>query len=386
MRRKISILGATGSVGGSTLDLVTRSPDRFEVVALTAATNVASLAEAARRTGARLAVIADETRLPELQGALAGTRCRAATGREALIEAASDEAELVMAAIVGCAGLEPVMAGVEAGRTVALANKEALVTAGSLMTEAARRAGATILPVDSEHNAIFQCLAGNRSVDVARLILTASGGPFRNASAEDMAKATPEQAVAHPNWSMGAKISVDSATMINKGLELIEAHHLFGLAPERIDILVHPQSVIHSLVEYVDGSVIAQLGSPDMRIPIAHALAWPERMPTPAERLDLARIRSLDFEQPDEARFPALRLAREALADGTAAPIVLNAANEIAVAAFLDRRIGFTDIASTVQRALETITPQPPQSIADVIDIDREVREKAHEIMPLPAN
>jgi len=386
MKRSISILGATGSVGGSTLDLVSRSPDRFEVVALTAATNVASLAEAARRTDARLAVIADESRLPELQDALAGTGCRAATGRDALLEAAAGEAELVMAAIVGCAGLEPVIAAVEAGRTVALANKEALVTAGSLMTEAARLAGATILPVDSEHNAIFQCLAGNRSDDVARLILTASGGPFRNASTDDMAKATPEQAVAHPNWSMGAKISVDSATMFNKGLELIEAHYLFGLAPERIDILVHPQSVIHSLVEYVDGSVIAQLGSPDMRIPIAHALAWPERMPTPAERLDLVRIRSLDFEEPDQDRFPALRLAREALADGTAAPIVLNAANEVAVAAFLGRRIGFADIARTVERALATITPQPPLSIADVIDIDREVREKAHEIMPLPAN
>jgi len=386
VRRKVSILGATGSVGGSTLDLVTRSPNRFEVVALTAATNAAALAEAARKTAAQLAVIADEDRLPELQQALAGTNCRAATGRDALLEAAAGEAEWVMAAIVGCAGLEPVMAAVEAGRTVALANKEALVTAGSLMTEAARRAGSTILPVDSEHNAIFQCLAGNRSVDVARLVLTASGGPFRQASAEAMAAATPEQAVAHPNWSMGAKISVDSATMMNKGLELIEAHHLFGLPSERIDILVHPQSVIHSLVEYVDGSVIAQLGSPDMRIPIAHALAWPERMPTPAERLDLIRIRSLDFEEPDEARFPALRLAREALGAGTAAPIVLNAANELAVAAFLDRRIGFADIARTVERALATIEPPSPKSIGDVIDIDREVREKAHEIMPLPAN
>ena len=386
MRRKVSILGATGSVGGSTLDLVTRSPERFEVIALTAATNARALADAARATGAKLAVIADEARLPELQQALAGTSCKAASGRDALLEAAAGEAEWVMAAIVGCAGLEPVMAAVEAGRTVALANKEALVTAGSLMTEAARRAGANILPVDSEHNAIFQCLAGNRLEDVARLILTASGGPFRTASAQAMTEATPEQAVAHPNWSMGAKISVDSATMMNKGLELIEAHHLFGLPPERIDILVHPQSVIHSLVEYVDGSTIAQLGSPDMRIPIAHALAWPERMPTPAERLDLVRIRTLDFEEPDQARFPALRLAREALGAGTAAPIVLNAANELAVAAFLDRRIGFGDIARTVERALATIHPSGPRSIGDVIDIDREVREKAHEIMPLPAN
>ena len=386
MRRKVSILGATGSVGGSTLDLLCRSPDRFEVIALTAATNAASLAEAARRTGARLAVVADEARFPELQEALAGTGCRAATGKDALLEAAAGEAEWVMAAIVGCAGLEPVMAAVGAGRTVALANKEALVTAGSLMTEAARRAGATILPVDSEHNAIFQCLAGNRSQDVARLVLTASGGPFRTASAQAMAHASPEEAVAHPNWSMGAKISVDSATMMNKGLELIEAHHLFGLPGERIDILVHPQSVIHSLVEYVDGSVIAQLGSPDMRIPIAHALAWPERMATPAERLDLVRIRSLDFEEPDLDRFPALRLAREALAAGPAAPIVLNAANELAVAAFLERRIGFADIARTVERALGTIAATAPRTIADVIDIDREVREKGPEIMPLSAN
>jgi 1-deoxy-D-xylulose-5-phosphate reductoisomerase len=278
------------------------------------------------------------------------------------------------------------MAAIEAGRTLALANKEALVTAGALMMEAASRAGADILPVDSEHNAIFQCLAGNRSQDVARLVLTASGGPFRTMSADDMARATPEQAIAHPNWSMGAKISVDSATMMNKGLELIEAHHLFGLPADRIDILVHSQSVIHSLVEFVDGSVIAQLGAPDMRIPIAFALAWPERMETPAERLDLAKTGSLEFEQPDFDRFPALRLAREALEAGGAASIVLNAANEVAVAAFLDRRIGFADIAGTVARALETIAAPLPRSIEEVIDIDLEVREKTREIMPLPAS
>jgi len=385
MKRKISILGATGSVGTSTLDLIERSPDRFEVIALTAASNAAALAKAARRTGAKLAVIADESKLAELQRGLEGTDCLAATGPEALLEAAAGEAEWVMAAIVGCAGLEPVMAAVEAGRTLALANKEALVTAGSLMTDAAARAGATILPVDSEHNAIFQCLAGSRLQDVSRLVLTASGGPFRTASASDMARATPEQAVAHPNWSMGAKISVDSATMMNKGLELIEAHHLFGLPGERITILVHPQSVIHSLVEYVDGSVIAQLGSPDMRIPIAHALAWPERMPTPAQRLDLASIGTLAFEEPDAQRFPALTLSRDALMAGGAAPIVLNAANEMAVAAFLDRRIGFADIAKSVAQALDTIDLPAPDSIADVIDIDREVREKAREFMPLTA-
>jgi 1-deoxy-D-xylulose-5-phosphate reductoisomerase len=381
MTRRISILGATGSVGTSTLDLVERHPDRFEVIALTAARNVAALAEAGRRTGARLAVIDDPALLPELEERLAGSGCRAATGRDALTEAAAGEAELVMAAIVGCAGLEPVMAAIEAGRTVALANKEALVTAGGLMTSAAKRSGAIILPVDSEHNAIFQCLAGSRSVDVARLVLTASGGPFRTSSREQMAAATPEQAVAHPNWSMGAKISVDSATMMNKGLELIEAHHLFDLPGERIDILVHPQSVVHSMVEYVDGSVLAQLGSPDMRIPIAHALAYPERMETPAERLDLVKIGGLSFGAPDLERFPALRVAREALGAGAAAPIALNAANEEAVAAFLARRIGFLDIARTVEEAVARTSAAAPRSIADVIDIDRRARALAQDLM-----
>jgi 1-deoxy-D-xylulose-5-phosphate reductoisomerase len=375
-RRTLSILGATGSVGTSTLDLVARHPDRSEVVALTAARNVDALAEAALRTGARLAVIDDTTLLPRLREALSGSSCAAATGAEALAEAATS-AELVMAAIVGCAGLRPVMAAVEAGKTVALANKEALVTAGELMTGAALRSGATILPVDSEHNAIFQCLASNRAADVSRLVLTASGGPFRTASRDFMASATPEQAVSHPNWSMGAKISVDSATMMNKGLELIEAHHLFGLPSGRIDILVHPQSVIHSMVEYVDGSVLAQLGSPDMRIPIAYALAWPERIETAAERLDFARIARLDFEAPDVERFPALRIARDALEAGGSAPIVLNAANELAVASFLDRRISFLDIARVVEEALARAAPSAPRSIADVIDIDREARASA---------
>jgi 1-deoxy-D-xylulose-5-phosphate reductoisomerase len=286
-----------------------------------------------------------------------------------------------MAAIVGCAGLEPVMAAVESGRTVALANKEALVTAGALMIESAVRHGATILPVDSEHNAIFQCLAGSSSEDVAKLILTASGGPFRARTLDEMRAMTPEQAVAHPNWSMGAKISVDSATMMNKGLELIEAHHLFGLPSDRIDILVHPQSVIHSMVEYIDGSVLAQLGSPDMRVPIAHALAWPERMATPAARLDLAAIATLTFEAPDPARFPALRLARAALEAGGSAPAILNAANEIAVAAFLDRSIGFGDIAELVERVLDQADPVEPRSVAEVIDIDARAREHARQLM-----
>ena len=379
--RRISILGATGSVGTSTLDLVERHPDRFEVVALTAATNALALADAARRTGAKLAVIVDEAKLPELRDALAETDCRAATGHDALLEAAAGDAEWVMAAIVGCAGLEPVMAAVEAGRTIALANKEALVTAGSLMIDAAKRTGATILPVDSEHNAIFQCLAGNSADGVAKLILTASGGPFRTWSKADMDVARPEQALKHPNWSMGAKISIDSATMMNKGLELIEAHHLFGLPSARIDILVHPQSVIHSMVEYVDGSTIAQLGSPDMRIPIAHCLAWPERIETRAEPLDLIKIASLTFEAPDETRFPSLRLARAALESGKGEAIVLNAANELAVAAFLDRRIAFGDIARIVERAIDETNAAAPQSIAEVIAIDQSVRATVGQAM-----
>ena len=373
MTRKIAILGATGSIGKSTLDLIERNPDRFEVTAVTAATNSDALADIARRTNARLAVIADESRLGDLESRLAGTSCRALAGEQALIEA-TDEAELVIAAIVGCAGLRPVMAAVDAGRTVALANKEALVTAGSLMTDAARGSGATLLPIDSEHNAIFQCLAGSRPQDVSRIILTASGGPFRTASSDVIGTATPAQAVAHPNWSMGAKISVDSATLMNKGLELIEAHFLFGLPSEQLDVVIHPQSVIHSMVEFVDGSVLAQLGSPDMRIPIAYALAWPERMPTPARRLDLASIARLDFEEPDLERFPALRLAREALESGGAAPVVLNAANEIAVASFLAGEIRFPDIARLVQDALNRASYDRPLSIGDVLEIDKVTR------------
>ena len=372
--KKIAILGATGSIGKSTLDLIERSPDEFQVTALTAAVNASALADAARRTGAGLAVIADERRLPELEAALQGTDCRAATGEEALVEAATGDVDLVMAAIVGCAGLRPTMAAVEAGKTVALANKEALVTAGALMTEAAKASGSTLLPVDSEHNAIFQALTGSGVDYVSRIILTASGGPFRTASADNMRTATPEQAVAHPNWSMGAKISVDSATLMNKGLELIEAHYLFELPSAQIDVLVHPQSVIHSLVEFIDGSMLAQLGSPDMRIPIAYALAWPRRMPTPAQRLNLAEIGRLDFEQPDLERFPSLRLARESLEEGGAAPAVLNAANEIAVASFLKRRLAFPDIARLVEVALQENDRNAPQSIEDVFEIDRDVR------------
>ncbi|RST31078.1 1-deoxy-D-xylulose-5-phosphate reductoisomerase [Sphingomonas ginkgonis] len=383
--KRIAILGATGSIGKSTLDLVEASPDDYRVTALTAATDVDGLAAAARRTRAGLAVIADERRLDDLRSALAGTSTRVAAGRAALSEAAVADADWVMAAIVGCAGLEPVMAAVDAGLSVALANKEALVTAGTLMTRAAERSDATILPVDSEHNAIFQCLAGQNQDAVARLVLTSSGGPFRTWTAERMAGASPEQAVAHPNWSMGAKISVDSATMMNKGLELIEAHHLFAMPSAQIDILVHPQSVIHSLVEFTDGSMLAQLGSPDMRIPIAHTLAWPQRMQTRAQRLDLAAVAQLSFESPDPVRFPALRLARAALEGGGAAPIVLNAANEIAVAAFLDRRLPFGRIAALVEDALDRSTATAPTSIGDVLEIDRTTRRAADALLPAMA-
>lgn len=374
--KRISILGATGSIGKSTLDLIERSRDSFEVEALTASVNVAALAAAARRTGAKLAVIADEGRLAGLKDALSGSGCRAAAGTSALVEAATADADLVMAAIVGCAGLRPTMAAVEAGKTVALANKEALVTAGELMTAAAQRHGATLLPVDSEHNAIFQCLAGSSGKDVSRIILTASGGPFRTSSPDEIRAATPAQAVAHPKWSMGAKISVDSATLMNKGLELIEAHYLFGLPSSRLDVIIHPQSVVHSLVEFLDGSVLAQLGSPDMRIPIAYALAWPERMETPAQRLDLAAIARLEFEEPDLERFPALRLAREALEEGGAAPAVLNAANEVAVASFLDGRIQFPEISDLVEKTLERNRRPAPGSIEEVFAIDTEVRQE----------
>ena len=381
MTRKIAILGATGSIGKSTLDLVERDRERFEVMAVTAGTNSEALADIARRTNAKLAVVADEARLDELRQRLAGSDCRAASGEDALTEAATGDSELVIAAIVGCAGLRPTMAAVEAGKTVALANKEALVTAGALMTDAAKASGATLLPVDSEHNAIFQCLAGSRRHYLSKIILTASGGPFRTASLGTIASASPAQAVAHPKWSMGAKISVDSATLMNKGLELIEAHYLFGVPSDQLEVVIHPQSVIHSMVEFVDGSVLAQLGSPDMRIPIAYALAWPERMATPAQRLDLAAIARLDFEAPDLQRFPALRLAREALEAGGAAPIVLNAANEVAVASFLAGEIRFPDIARLVQEMLSDAEFDAPRSIGDVLEIDRVTRATTSAIM-----
>lgn len=377
MKRTVTILGATGSVGRSTLDLIERNRDRFEVVALTAHRDVGGLADAALRVGAAQAVIGDEGLLEELRDRLAGCGVEATAGRAAVLEAAGSGADWTMAAIVGTAGLGPTMAALSGGRTVALANKEALVSAGGIMTEAARRSGATLLPVDSEHNAIFQCFDRDHPASVRRIILTASGGPFRTRSLEEMTAATPAEAIAHPNWSMGAKISVDCATLMNKGLELIEAYHLFPLEPDSFEIVIHPQSVIHSLVEYADGSVLAQLGAPDMRIPIAHSLAWPERMETPCERLDLVRIASLDFEAPDLDRFPALGLARSALGGGAAKPAILNAANEIAVASFLAGGIGFLDIATIAGETLQSLDLPAPESVEDVLEIDREARAAA---------
>jgi 1-deoxy-D-xylulose-5-phosphate reductoisomerase len=382
MTRTISILGATGSVGEQTLDLVRRNRDDWRVVALTANCQVATLAAAAREFEAEIAVVADESCLADLREALAGSGIEAAAGRTALCEAAARPVDLTVAAIVGCAGLGPTMAAIEQGGTIALANKEALVSAGEVMTAAVSRHGATLLPVDSEHNAIFQCLQGGRIEDVRSITLTASGGPLR--LVDDLSEVTPEQAIAHPNWDMGAKISVDSATMFNKGLELIEAHHLFPVGLERIRIVVHPQSVIHSMVEYRDGSTLAQLGPSDMRVPIASCLAWPARMDTPMAPLDLTAIGELSFFAPDEKRFPATRLAREAAEAGGAAPAVLNAANEIAVEAFLKRKIAFSRIAVLVERVLaDGNHPDAPRSLSDVLMVDEASRRRATEMLEL---
>jgi len=377
--RSISILGATGSIGASTLDLLRRNSGEWKVVALTANCQSVELAKLAREFQAEIAVVGDEGCLPELREALAGTGIEAAGGPAALVEAAQREADLTVAAIVGCAGLAPTMAAIERGGLVALANKEALVAAGDVMTAAVARHGATLLPTDSEHNAIFQCLAGNDIGDVRSITLTASGGPFRCWNLEQLAAATPAQAVQHPNWSMGAKISVDSATMFNKGLELIEAAHLFPVGLDALRIVIHPQSVIHSMVEYRDGSTLAQLGPSDMRVPIASCLAWPRRMETPLAPLDLAAIGELSFHEPDEELFPATRLAREAAEAGGAAPAVLSAANEVAVAAFLAGQTKFTDIATLVARMLTRRLPPPPSSLEDVLAVDRETRARVRE-------
>ena len=375
--RSVTILGSTGSVGCSTIDLIRRDPDAFTVEALTANSNAEKLAAQAREVGARFVAIADELQYDTLKALLAGSGIEVAAGAGSVVEAASRPADWVMAAIVGAAGLAPTLAAIRRGAVVALANKEVLVCAGDLVTAEVRRSGATLLPVDSEHNAIFQVFDFDRIDAIEKIILTCSGGPFRSLERQEMSGMTPAQAVKHPNWSMGAKISVDSATMMNKGLELIEAKHLFGLPQEQIEIVVHPQSVIHSLVAYIDGSVLAQLGSPDMRTPIAYTLAWPRRMASPSPRLDLAGIAQLTFEAPDPVRFPALRLAREALIAGGSAPTVLNAANEVAVQAFLDKRIGFLDIAAIVEDALAELDVAPIDSLDDVHNFDKRARDIA---------
>ena len=385
--RKVVVLGSTGSIGLSTLSLFEESGAPVEVLALTAGRNVERLLEQALRWRPVVAVIEDETKLPALKEGLAGSGVQAAAGQAAIIEAAAMGADWVMSAIVGAAGLAPTVAAARTGAVIALANKESLVCAGPALLAIAKAAGGSVIPVDSEHSAIFQVLQPDCAHRVARLILTASGGPFRTWDKAAMAQATPEQAIAHPNWSMGAKISVDSATMMNKGLEMIEASYLFGTSEDRIDVVIHPQSVVHSLVEYADGSTLAQLGPPDMRSPIACAFAWPDRLPWPAPRLDLAAYGQLTFESPDLDRFPSIGIAREALRLGGGAPTAMNAANEVAVAAFLDRRIGFLDIAASVAGTLERMNSLGNLAVAerDAVDnammIDASARRIAAEVV-----
>ncbi|CAI9119422.1 1-deoxy-D-xylulose-5-phosphate reductoisomerase [Brytella acorum] len=375
--RSVTVLGSTGSIGGSTIDLLLSNPDHFSVRALVGGKNVQVLAEQAKALNAEFAVINDEAQGEALKALLAGTGIRTGSGRAAVLEAASIPADWTMAAITGAAGLEPTLASTRNGGAIALANKEALVCAGDVMLRAVKAAGATLLPVDSEHNAIFQSLAGAPIGSVEKIVLTASGGPFRTASLETMRAATVEMALKHPTWTMGAKITIDSASMANKGLEVIEAARIFDLAESQIDVLVHPQSAVHGMVQFRDGSLIAQLGAPDMRVPIANTLAWPYRMETNAPRLDLAMLRRLDFEAPDMIRFPALRLAREALRAGGAAPTIFSAANEIAVEAFLTRRIGFLAIGDVISASMDALGAPVVDDLDAVLHWDAEGRRVA---------
>jgi 1-deoxy-D-xylulose-5-phosphate reductoisomerase len=381
-QKSLSVLGATGSIGTSTLDLVARNRDKFSIEALTANQNVQKLASLARQFGAKMAVIGQDALYKDLKAALSGSGIIVGAGEQGLVDAANRPVDITMAGIMGAAGLRPTLEAVKQGNRVALANKECLVAAGSLFMRAVEKHKTNLLPVDSEHSAIFQALDDSPRDKIGKIILTASGGPFRCFSHEELRHVTPEQALKHPNWSMGRKISIDSATMMNKGLELIEALHLFPVGPEQLDIVVHPQSIIHSLVSYVDGSVVAQLGMPDMRTPIAYSLSWPERMQTPIEQLDLAKISSLTFESPDEQRFPALKLARQALHAGGNAPTIMNAANEIAVEAFLSERLSFPDIPSFCERVIEAVQSkigeQSPVSVEEVLNIDHNTRILAH--------
>ncbi len=394
-RRRISILGVTGSIGASTLSVIEMmGSDRVEVVAVTGNANIAGLADAARRLQAEVAVTSDPARLDALRDALAGSGVEAAAGAQALEEAAARPVDWVMSAIVGAAGLRPTLAAVRQGATIALANKECLVAAGEVFLAEIGRHGATLLPVDSEHNAIFQLIAADCRTDartegrangrapIERLLLTASGGPFRTWSLEQMAAASPRQAVAHPNWSMGARISIDSASMFNKALEMIEAGHLFGVSPDQIEVVVHRQSIIHSMVGYADGSILAHLGPSDMRVAIGYALAWPERPSLPVERIDFARLARLDFEAPDETRFPALRLAREAMRAGGLVPCVLNAAHEVALDGFIAGQIGFLDMAGLVENTISSIkVSNGATTLDDVFAADREARRTARALL-----
>ncbi len=377
MSKSITILGSTGSVGTATVDVIRSNPSEFSVYALTAHRNVSLLAQQAVEMKAQLAVIGDESLLPELKEALGSSGIKAAAGDSGVMDAASHPVGCVMAAIVGMAGLRPLMAAILSGKHVAIANKEPLVSAGALVLDAAKKSGATLLPVDSEHNAIFQVFEKDEKDKIHRIILTASGGPFRDTPLEKMEAATPEQALAHPNWSMGNKISIDSATMFNKALEVIEAHYLFSMPADKIDVLLHPQSIIHSMVEYKDGSVLAQMGAPDMRVPITHALGWPKRLDGPAQRLDFAKISGLTFGEVDDRRFPAIKLAYDALRQGQAACIAMNAANEVAVSAFLERKIGFMDIYKTVRQVVENCGNPFISGLDSVLDFDSQMRSAA---------
>ena len=385
MKTRVSILGATGSVGASALDLLRRGRERYDISALTAKRDAQKLSVLAREFGAKLAVVADTASYRELKDALAGTGIEVAAGREGLLAAANRSVDVVIAAITGAAGLEPTLAAMAPGRRIALANKECLVSAGKLFMATARARGADVLPLDSEHNAVLQALAAGPREAVEMVTLTASGGPFRTYAKERLARVTPDEALRHPTWSMGAKISIDSATQMNKGLELVEAHHLFGLAPERLDILIHPQSIVHALVAFRDGSVVAGLSVPDMRVPIGVALSWPERPAWDAPRLDLAKLASLSFEAPDPGRFPALRIARAALAAGGAAPTLLNAANEVAVEAFLAGRIGFPGIPALVETVMaqaESDGLREPASVEEALAVDHIGRDRARALLP----
>jgi 1-deoxy-D-xylulose-5-phosphate reductoisomerase len=384
--RTVTLLGATGSIGSSTADLLRRNREHYSIEAVTAHREAVALARLARELGARFAAVADPAAYHDLKSELAGSGIEAAAGEAAIVEAAQRPADWVMAAITGAASLAPTLAAAERGATVALANKECLVCAGALFMRRAAAKSATVLPVDSEHNAIFQALSAGRREDVRRIVLTASGGPFRTWALDAIRNVTVEQALKHPTWLMGPKVTIDSATLMNKGLELIEAHHLFALEPDELDVLVHPQSIVHGLVEFRDGSVIAQLGAPDMRIPIASCLAWPVRMATPAPRLDLAQVANLSFEEPDLTRFPALAIARRALANGGSAPTVLNAANEVAVAEFIAGRLGFCGIAALVEATLDAAERRgetaEPQSVEEALAIDHIARRRAASLLP----